>query len=64
MYEGVVPPGAYSRRMFYGLGAFFLIAILCVVIGVVAMRRSKDYGDSDGGGMTDAEFRKIEGFDD
>jgi len=50
--------------MFYGIGAFFLVAILCVVIGAVVMKRNKDYGDSDGGGMTDAEFRKIEGFDD
>jgi len=50
--------------MAYGIGAFFLVAILCIVIGAVVMKRGKDYGDSDGGGMTDAEFRKIEGFDD
>jgi hypothetical protein len=29
------------------------------------MKRRRDYGNSEGdGGMSDAEFRKIEGFDD
>jgi hypothetical protein len=43
---------------------FAVIAVVCIVAGAVAMKRRSDYGNSDGGGMSDAEFRKIEGFDD
>ena len=44
---------------------FAVIAVLCIFAGAVAMKRRRDYGDSDGdGGMSEAEFRKIEGFDD
>ena len=44
---------------------FAVIAIVCIVAGAVAMKRRRDYGNRDGdGGMSDAEFRKIEGFDD
>jgi hypothetical protein len=51
--------------MFVGGLVFAFIAVLCIVVGFVAMKRRRDYGDSDGdGGMSDAEFRKIEGFDD
>lgn len=43
---------------------FAVIAVVCIVAGAVAMKRRRDYGNSDGdGGMSDAEFRKIEGFD-
>jgi len=50
--------------MYFGLAAFFVVAVVCVVAGAAAMRRRRDYGNSEGdGGMTDAEFRKIEGFD-
>jgi len=51
--------------MYFGLLAFALVAIVCVVAGAAAMKRRREYGDSEGdGGMSDAEFRKIEGFDD
>ena len=51
--------------MYFGLFAFALVAIVCVVAGAAAMKRRREYGDSEGdGGMSDAEFRKIEGFDD
>ena len=44
---------------------FAVLAIVCIVAGGMAMKRRSDYGNSDGdGGMSDAEFRKIEGFDD
>ena len=50
--------------MYFGLAAFFLVAIVCVVVGAAAMKRRRDYGNSEGdGGMSDAEFRRIEGFD-
>ena len=43
---------------------FAVIAVVCIFAGAVAMKRRHDYGNSDGdGGMSDAEFRKIEGFD-
>jgi hypothetical protein len=44
---------------------FAVIAVVCIVAGAIAMKRRSDYGNSDGDrGMSDAEFRKIEGFDD
>jgi len=50
--------------MWIGLGVFAVLAIVVVFAGAIAMKRSRDYGDSDGdGGMSEAEFRKIEGFD-
>jgi len=33
--------------MYFGLGAFFVIAILCVVVGAVALKRRRDYEYSD-----------------
>jgi hypothetical protein len=51
--------------MYFGLAAFFFIAVVCVAVGAVAMKKRRDYGNSEGdGGMTDAEFRRLEGFDD
>ena len=51
--------------MYIGLGIFAVLAIVVVFAGAVAMKRSRDYGDSDGEGeMGEAEFRKYEGFDD
>jgi hypothetical protein len=50
--------------MYIGLGVFAVLAIVAVFAGAVAMKRRREYGESDGGEMTDAEFRKIEGFDD
>ena len=48
--------------MLIGGLVFAVIAIVCIVAGAVAMKRRRDYGNRDGG-MSDAEFRKIEGFD-
>jgi hypothetical protein len=43
---------------------FAVIAVVCVIAGAVAMKRRRDYENSDGDDpMSDAEFRKIEGFD-
>jgi len=51
--------------MYIGLGIFAILAVVVVFAGAVAMKRSRDYGDSDGEGeMGEAEFRKYEGFDD
>jgi hypothetical protein len=33
--------------MYFGVFAFFVIAILCVVAGVVALKRRRDYEYSD-----------------
>jgi hypothetical protein len=50
--------------MYIGFGVFAALAILAVIVGAVSMKRRRDYGNSEGdGGMSDAEFRKIEGFD-
>jgi hypothetical protein len=35
--------------MFIGIGIFAFVAILCIVAGAMAMKRSRDYGISDGG---------------
>ena len=44
---------------------FAVIAVVCVVAGAVAMKRRRDYESSGGEDpMSDAEFRRIEGFDD
>jgi hypothetical protein len=48
--------------MYYGLGAFFILAIMCVGIGYVAMKRQHDYGNSEGGD-DDFDFDAYEGFD-
>lgn len=47
----------------WGLGIFFFVAILCVFAGLTMMKRRNQPrpGDDE---MTDAEFRRIEGFDD
>jgi len=51
--------------MYIGLGVFAVLAIVVVFAGAVAMKRRRDYGDSDGTDeMNEAEFRKYEGFDD
>jgi hypothetical protein len=50
--------------MYWGLGIFAVVAVLAIIAGSVAMKRRRDYGNSDGdGGMSDAEFREYEGFD-
>jgi len=50
--------------MYYGIFAFAVVAVLCIAVGASVMRKRRDYGNSEGDdGMTDAEFRKIEGFD-
>ena len=50
--------------MYVGLGVFAVLAVVCVFAGGVAMKRRRDYGNSDDDGeMGEAEFRKYEGFD-
>ena len=50
--------------MYIGLGVFAILAIVVIFAGAIAMKRRRDYGNSEGdAGMTDAEFRKYEGFD-
>jgi hypothetical protein len=50
--------------LYIGVGAFAILAIICVFAGAAAMKRNRDYGNSDGEGeMGEAEFRKYEGFD-
>jgi hypothetical protein len=51
------------RGMYIGLGIFAVLAVICIIAGVVAMNRRREY-EGDDGGMSDAEFRRIEGFDD
>ena len=51
--------------MWIGLGVFAVLAIVVVFVGAIAMKRSRDYGDSEGdgdGGMSEAEFRKYRGL--
>ena len=50
--------------MYIGLGVFAVLAIVCVIAGAVAMSRRRSDYDDDEGGMSEAEFRKYEGFDD
>ncbi len=47
--------------MYVGLAAFAAIAILCVVVGMAAMKRRRDYGHSGDG--DDFDFQAYEGFD-
>lgn len=47
---------------FWGMGIFFFVAILCVIAGFTMMKRRNQYHEGDDE-MTDAEFRRIEGFD-
>ena len=50
--------------MYIGLGVFAVLAVVCVIAGAMTMKRRRDdYEDGDGG-MSEAEFRKYEGFDD
>jgi hypothetical protein len=50
--------------MYIGLGVFAVLAAVCVFAGAAAMKRRREYGDSDADGeMGEAEFRKYEGFD-
>ena len=48
--------------MYIGLFAFAVIAVICVVAGSVAMKRRRDYGNSEGGD-DDFDFDAYEGFD-
>ena len=57
--------GRYGAPMLIGWLAFAVIAVICVVAGAVVMKRRRDYENSEGEDpMSDAEFRRIEGFDD
>jgi membrane protein implicated in regulation of membrane protease activity len=56
--------GRYPAGMYLGLGVFAILAVVCVFAGVAAMKRRREYGDSNSDGeMGEAEFRKYEGFD-
>jgi len=48
--------------MFFGFLIFAILAFLCVIAGAIAMKRSRDYGNSDGGD-DDFDFDAYEGFD-
>jgi len=50
--------------VYIGLGVFAVLAVVCVIAGAVAMKRRRDDYDDGDGGMSEAEFRKYEGFDD
>jgi hypothetical protein len=41
---------------------FAALAVFCIVAGALAMKRSRDYGKSDGGD-DDFDFDAYEGFD-
>ena len=45
--------------MFIGVTLFALVAVLCIVVGVIAMKRQRDYGNSDGGD-DDFDFEAFE----
>ena len=47
--------------MYIGLGVFFVAAVACLIIGAIAMRRNRDYGNSEGD--DDFDFDAYEGFD-
>jgi hypothetical protein len=48
--------------MFIGWMIFAGVAILCIVVGAVVMRRNRAYGNSDVRD-NDVDFDKYEGFD-
>ncbi len=48
--------------MIFGLGIFAVIALICIVAGATAMKRRRDYGNSEGDD-DDFDFAKYEGFD-
>ncbi len=48
--------------VFTGLLIFVVLAFLCVIAGAIAMKRSRDYGNSDGGD-DGFDFDAYEGFD-
>ena len=48
--------------MVLGSIIFVALALLCIVAGAVAMKRSRDYGKSDGAD-DDFDFDAYEGFD-
>ena len=48
--------------MYIGFGIFAVVAIFCIVVGAIAMKRSRDYGNS-GRQDDDFDFDKYEGFD-
>jgi hypothetical protein len=48
--------------LFVGMFVFAGVALLCIVVGAVAMKRRRDYGSSDGGD-DGFDFDAYEGFD-
>lgn len=47
--------------MYLGWGIFAVAAIACLAIGAIAMKRSRDYGNSEDD--DDFDFDAYEGFD-
>ena len=47
--------------MYIGWLLFFVLAVVLVVVGTVAMKRRRDYGNSEPD--DDFDFDKYEGFD-
>ena len=48
--------------MYVGLTLFGFVALLCIVAGGIAMKRRRDYGNSEGK-EDDFDFDAYEGFD-
>ena len=61
--ESTFAPATTLRCVYIGLGVFAVLAVVCVIAGAVTMMRRRG-DDGDDGGMSEAEFRKYEGFDD
>lgn len=55
-------PGAIVCHMYIGWFAFAAIAVACIVIGAIVMKRNRDYGNSEGDD-DDFDFDAYEGFD-
>jgi hypothetical protein len=47
--------------MFLGFTIFGVLAVVCIVAGAIAMRRRRDYGNSEPD--DDFDFDQYEGFD-
>jgi hypothetical protein len=48
--------------MYFGLALFGIVAVVCIAVGAIAMKRRRDYGDSEPDDGFD--FDAYEGFTD
>ena len=48
--------------MYIGIGIFAVIAVICIFVGATAMKRNRDYGNSEGDD-DGFDFDAYEGFD-